>query len=476
MNDAQKYLDFHLNLSAFSLTVKDIFVPLNEQLQSHLEKLKTIHQQTSEILFQTPENDLIVDIYKRVKSILKNNKKLLFTLKKRELRTLSYSLNYAEKNSSSFFEKKSDLELILQILDNNWRDTFLKGLLDCYLKNWESTNESKEIIGKFIQNKLETYSGNRTDIKSLKQNRKYLNYLNGDVVLGAEIALKNIPINESVNYLSLPDSYFTYPYFSKVILSFYEKKKKRIAHYLVDIYKALEKHKNNKTNKRVISKLIIDVNHLSFSTLHIGIKLLAFNLIGDPNNSSCWTPYENASDRERKELSAARNYLNEWITREFINVFFEKSINDKRRKKFWLKYSSYISQFKVFGSDENRRLLKADSSISELINDRYQVVSSNRDISAIMFIIGNYTLIEFSDPGYAFYAYKNSNPYTPSLDAKNINSVDDFRNGNMPMLVYRSGYHLHSFSNEGRLTHSDGALNWEDVFSRWILRKTGINV
>ena len=93
-----------------------------------------------------------------------------------------------------------------------------------------------------------------------------------------------------------------------------------------------------------------------------------------------------------------------------------------------------------------------------------------------MFIIGNYTLIEFSDPGYAFYAYKNSNPYTPSLDAKNINSVDDFRNGNMPMLVYRSGYHLHSFSNEGRLTHSDGALNWEDVFSRWILRKTGINV
>jgi hypothetical protein len=85
-------------------------------------------------------------------------------------------------------------------------------------------------------------------------------------------------------------------------------------------------------------------------------------------------------------------------------------------------------------------------------------------------------MIEFSNPGYAFYAYKSNSSSAPSFDPKYVSSVDDFRDGNMPRLVLRSGNHLHSYSNEGRLEHRDGDMTWEEVFLEWIKNKARINV
>ena len=261
-----------------------------------------------------------------------------------------------------------------------------------------------------------------------------------------------------------------------MILSFYEKKRNNISQYLDEMSNSLVLHNNSVTNKRIISKLIIQANSADFVSMQESIKSMAFKFIGDPSISSNWLPNENATEGDMNELSIAKGYLNEWITRQFINVFFERCINDNRRKRFWLKYSKKITQFKVFGPAHTKRILKSDQRISEYVDGRYHVVDSRRDVSAFMFLIGGYKLIEFSDPGYAFYAYKNTNIYAPSFDAKYIQTVDTFRDGNKPMLVYRSGYHLYNYSDEGRLSHNDGDMNWEDVFSNWLNKKAGINV
>ncbi len=477
MNKVADYLEFYFNADDFRHLAKNaITTTLNTKLNNHLNRLKSINQQLGDKQFKISCDKLIPDIFRKAKNLLQKNPNSLSELNRRELRVLSFALDYSEPGNQSIFSNQLELKSVLQTFDNNWRDSYLNGLFDCYLKNWESKNETKALLGKYIINKLDKYTGNRSVLKSLKLNSKYFDYNNGDVILGSEIALKNISLTNSTKELKLPDRFITYPYFCKVILSFYEKKRNNITQYLDEISNSLVLHNNSVTNKRIISKLIIQANSADFVSMQESIKSMAFKFIGDPSISSNWLPNENATEGDINELKIAKGFLNEWITRQFINVFFERCINDNRRKRFWLKYSKKITQFKVFGPAHTKRILKSDQRISEYVEGRYQVVDREKNVSVFMFSIGGYKLIEFSHPGYAFYAYKNTNIYAPSFDAKHIQTIDTFRNGNMRRLVYRSGYSLYNYSDEGRLSHNDGDMNWEDVFSNWLSIKAGINV
>jgi hypothetical protein len=237
----------------------------------------------------------------------------------------------------------------------------------------------------------------------------------------------------------------------------------------------LSNHNSSITNKRLISKMIIQINEPQFSTLQDKIKKIAFNQIGDPNNISNWIAFEHATEIEKTEIIQGRNILNEWITRQFINVFFNVCINDDRRKKFWLRFASKISSFKVYGTQYTKTILKRDDKIAEYVDARFNNVSSNKDISAFILYMGDYMLIEFSDAGYAFYAYKVNGTNKPNLKFRLYN-VDELRNGSMPMLVYRSGNNVNSTNIEGRLIHNDGDVKWEQVFDYWLKNIADINV
>lgn len=469
MNSLNEIIGFDYNPASLISSANSIFSPkLETSLDSQIRRLQNLSEKLGNKFFQFPGVNLIPQVFKKAKGLIRLNKSLNENLDRRELRTLSYAIDYSESGLKSFLSNNEDLVLLFRSFDLNWRDSYLIGLLDCYLRNWDNIpNSSKDVLGKFVIDKLNSYQGNRMVIKSLTANKKYFQ-TNGDVILGAELAIKNVPINEATKYLNLPDEYITYGYFSKVILSYYEKKKNEISSIINDLIGVLNTHNNYKTNKRVISKFVIQANSGEFMSLRHVAKSLGFKFIGDPGKPSEWLPFDNATELEKTDLGNARRILNEWITQEFINVFFEKCLNDRRRKLFWLKYSNKISNFKVFGSAEIKKVLKLDQRIKDFVDGKFQSVGSYRNISAFMFEMGNYRLIEFSDPGYAFYAYKVSNPLAPSLDKRYVDTVDSFRNGSLPQLVYKSGISLHSFSEEGRLNHSDGDLRWENVFSKWL--------
>jgi hypothetical protein len=78
-------------------------------------------------------------------------------------------------------------------------------------------------------------------------------------------------------------------------------------------------------------------------------------------------------------------------------------------------------------------------------------------------------LIEFSNEGYAFYAYKINSSFKPSLSYR-LNSVDDLRNGSMPMAIQSDSYYDY-FNDEGRLAHRDGNQIWETRFNSWMNKK-----
>ncbi len=468
MLTTQDILQFHFSPATFQQSAQKIIPIRLAFLNDHrIDKLKKITEEVGAASFSFSSDNLIPQVFRKFKNSINNNNT---NFERRELRTLSYSLNYSEQNLSIIFNIENELKFALTLLNENWRDSFLVGLIDCFLRNWETKyTKSLEQIEQFILNKLENYSGNRGALISFKRNKRYFITKNGDVVLGDTIAKLNKSIQEATKILGVPESWWTYNYFSKVLVTYYERNKSNISAEIDNLNEVIIKHNNSITNKRLISKIIIQANKPDFTKLQDQIKKIAFAQIGDPSNIANWNTFDNATEIECQEIIQARNILNEWITQQFINVFFNVCINDDRRKKFWLRFASKISSFKVYGPLHTKNILRRDERIAEYVESRFETVMSKRDVSAFILYIGDYMLIEFSNEGYAFYAYKITSPYRPSLDFK-LNSVDDLRNASMPMAIQSDNYYDY-FNDEGRLTHRDGNQIWETRFNSWMNKK-----
>lgn len=487
MATANEILNFNFPHVALQEAAKNAFPETLYQLfELKITKLQKITEDVGSSVFKFNSELQNPQIYKKFKNIISTSSyqlKSINNFDKKELKGLSHCLDYADSNNSlSIIASPPHLKIALTTLENNWKDYFLFGLINCYLKNWESKyHQSLKTLYEFISSKIKLYDGGRPVFKSFKENVRFFHIENGDLILGSELAINNKHIKNATKYLSLPENWFTYPYFSKVIIAYYEKNKNKIQNHIDDLSDALKEHNRENSNKRLISKLIIQTNANEFVELQDKVKNLAFKLLGDPGNSDNWKAFEIATDNEREDLRKARIILNEWITRQFINVFFEKCINDKRRKKFWLRYSSKILSFVVYGSKNVKSLLKSDERIEELVESRFKVVYSNKAVSAFIVYLADYALIEFSDEGYAFYAYKANGSFMPDLKQR-LNSVDDLRNSAMPMLATRKYQNIIEQNSEGRLSHKDGSyedgssIHWEQVFDWWIKKYIGVDV
>jgi hypothetical protein len=482
MQTATEILNFNFSPAALQQAAKAAFPSTVIQLyELRIDKLKRITEKVGETSFKFEGESMYPKVFKKFKIAINDSQQQIISvnnLDKRELKTLSYCLDYSESNKIfPIIASVSDLNVALRTLERSWKDAFLFGLLHCYLKNWESKHiDSFRKLNEFIFEKLKQYDGGRTVLNSFKTNVKFFDLRNGDVVLGSELAIKNKRIKDAARFLSLPDSWFTYPYFSKVIVAYYDKRKSNIEIFLDDLNNALNEHNNSISNKRLISKLIIQANTNEYVALQDKVKSIAFRLVGDPGNAANWTSFEIATENEKEDLKKARIILNEWITRQFINVFFEKCINDLRRKRFWLKYAKEITQFRVVGSTYIRQLLMTDNRISEYVSPRFGNTNSSRDSNAaLMFTMKDHLFIEFSDTG-AFYAYKLSNKNAPSIESSFFESTSSLKTPSMNLLAYRTGYYIERTYDEGRLGHNDGDLHWEQVAIHWLKNIAGIDV
>jgi len=460
-------LQFNFNFIGFKESgEKVISIPLLNLKKTRISTLKNIEEKLPN-LPTPPSLSIISDVYKKFKSSIQT-KKSDFT--KRELRLLTYSLNYTEKGYDSIIYNISEIDYLFELLNSDWRDSYLTGLIDCFMKNWDSSEEKSIMkLERFLIDKLDNYKGNRKAILAFKKNKRYFNSKNGDIILGDALVRLNMSILDATKVLSVPDSWFSYPYFSRVIAVYYEKNRGNISETIEYITDVLIKHNNTKTAKKVISRLIIEIDSLNSTELKDKIKSIAFKQIGDPGNIACWAIYNNATEDEKIELSKARDILNLWITQQFISVFFNVCINDYRRMKFWLKYSSKISSFKVYGPESVKKQLKRDNRISEYVDSRFNCTTSRRNVSAFILYIGDYMLIEFSSEGYAFYAYKLSSINIPKLQYK-LDSVDELRNKSIPMAI-DFGQFSTTYNDEGRLHHRDGLEEWESRFGNWLRSK-----
>ena len=218
MATIQDILQFHFSPATLKQSaLKIIPITLSTLNEHRIDKLQKITEEVGTTSFSFSGNNLIPQVFRKFKNSI-NNTTTIF--ERRELRTLTYSLNHSEEKLQFIFCNEYELNYALKLLELNWRDSFLVGLIDCFLKNWETKYQrSLEQLEQYISKKLESYEGNRNTLISFKNNRRFFNTKNGDLILGDTIAKLNRPIQDATKILGVPESWFDYPYFSRVIVT-----------------------------------------------------------------------------------------------------------------------------------------------------------------------------------------------------------------------------------------------------------------
>lgn len=381
------------------------------------------------------------------------------------MRRLSYCPAFFYEGYPLIIESMEETDALLSHLDRNWKDSFIIGLFSSMIQAWECENrEAFNLLRNFLIRKIKSYTGNRYSILRLRENLHFYQSDDGGALLGEELFRKGIGPFHAPEYLRLPRRWLEYEFFSRTISVYFDHSQEDRDNRYRQIFRILEIHPSKATAKRILSKMILDLHADPDMSLQEEVKKLAFSRIGDPAFEAFWMAPITFTETEKQETEEARNILNAWITAQFISVFFEVCITDERRQIFWLDYAPHISHFRVIGSQGMYEELQRDSRVAPFLATRFQTLGGRASKSAIMMRMNKYTLIEFSDTGFAFYAYRHDNPHCPSFNAV-YTGLEELRDSTMPIISISDGELIDTVTDEGRLRHAN---HWEAPFAQFL--------
>ncbi len=443
---------------------------IKDSVKTKLKKLDQISQKNNQQAFDiNPINkkEIVIKFYRWIYQ--GGNPKNYFTSK--DLRYLIYNIDVNFDERKSIYEDTELLNKLITIIDLKWQNSYLLYLFNLIIRKWRDTQfpKSFDLIFIYFNQKLKNYDGTRKTILNIKNNKQYFDNKNGDLILGADNALKGKELSDLTKTLNLPEYYISYRYFTRVILMYIEKSKNDI-NLLADEFTNLFNNYNVKQKTLIISSLIIKTE----GKFNEKIQNLAFNKIGDPEKEIIWD-LNLYDDKDKSIINDARYILNEWIKNKFITIFFENVINDSRRKNFWLSLQKHISSFRVVCTNYIVSKLQQDSRIKSIINERLVKSYSGSSNAAIIMKIKNKIIVEFSDNG-ACYVYNETNPHAPKFNVKEIISTDSLKNRYFTVLFLRERYKVYYFQEQGKVYHMDGIIKWEAAFREWMKVKLDIYV
>ncbi|MEG1585813.1 MAG: EH signature domain-containing protein [Bacteroidales bacterium] len=460
-----KLAGFHFSFDALKNAADELIsADMHQELAEQKEILDTIIDQHVEREMQPDRNIRIA--FLKFKAAYRNGD-LEESLSDRTLmRRLSYCPAFYYDGYPLIIEDEGETQALLTHLDKNWKDSYIIGLFSSMIQSWECENRNAfNYLRTFILQKISEYKGNRHSILRLQQHLRFYEKDSGAFELGQELFSNGIGPLLAPEYLGLPRRWLEYEYFSQILSVYFEKGEENRETRYHQIFRILEIHPSKTTAKRILSKMILELHQDPDDSLREEVKRLAFSRIGDPAFEAFWMPPTTFTEQEKAETEEARIILNGWITAQFISVFFEVCITDERRKAFWLDYSKTITHFRVIGTSGMLQVLRQDHRVANFLETRFQVLGGrSASKSAIMMRMNKYTLIEFSDTGFAFYAYRHDNPHCPSLNAV-YTGLEELRDASMPIISISDGILLDETTDEGRLRHAN---QWEAPFRQFL--------
>lgn len=437
-NDIKKALDFHFRASFFSQNAVDLLD--DKVVLSNIDRIQKMQSSLREADIDTEDTAFIIEELKVSYNLGLSADKV--DINTRSLRSICFCIPNRDFGFAKF---------ILEVIEHNWLTIYIRGLLHSLIREWTTFElDIRSLLIDFLQQQIK--KSNSDKYNSL------LPYLtvNGGYQLGYSIANDNKDIFTCCETFRISKNRISYTYFSDVIAGYFEN---NIDCNLGYVDKLLSLHNNSYTDKRVISRLI--VNAWKKKNIPSELYDLAIKRIGDPSIPSKWTSPDYATREERNLIDEAKRIMNITISSKFINVFFNSLCQDKTRLKFWLEHIDYIEDFVVYGSEVSR------SSISykldpKILNRHFNVVTSRNENCALVLYTTDYALVEFSFKG-ALYAYKKDSEYYNLTIKRRIEKVDDLKLGFLGNLVDSDDGRLY-MNAEGRMVHIG---NWTYRLDRW---------
>ncbi|WP_347840013.1 EH signature domain-containing protein [uncultured Draconibacterium sp.] len=412
-----------------------------------------------------PERALIKDVYQLFQRECNQEYHQLVSLfSKRDVRILIYALDYQTEHGGEVILFSDKFGIARRLILDKWKDSFTISLWHLLLKNWNNLlrhEKQRDLLTQLLNTKCTDYEGSRKNILEIKKIISFFLKKDSPKLFASSLIKYKKLISDAHITLKQKDSILVYEYFSSVVEQYIEviDVNSITGEITVAIYTFLRKHNNKKTTIISCSQII---NSQKFNPFIDIVKNQTVALIGDPVKAHLWR-FDGLTITQEEAVESARRKLNIILNKRFIKVFFEKLVQDERRKKYWLKFIDKIDDIKFSGNQYNFQYLKNIESISKYVDSRYKITSRSQPTCALIIYARNFVFVEFTDTG-ALYIYKRRN-FRVNLNA--INGMEDLKTWSRYDYACKnsdtSGYV--DLNEEGRITHQG---YWEGRVDVWM--------
>lgn len=465
MQNTKEILNWYFNFTDMNYAAEHVFSrETKNNVIISIQQLKEISESSLDGN-KLPDKKLIKDVYVLFQKESAQEKLYLISLfSKRDTRVLVYALDYQPENGGEVILFSEKFGIARNIILDKWKDSFIISLWHLLLRNWNNLlvfQTQRELLTGLLNSKCNEYNKTRKDILQVTQIISFFLKKDSPEEFAKNLINYKKLISDAHITLKQKESILVYEYFSSVIYSYIETIDKKVitTEITVSIYEFLQKHNNKKVTIISCSQII---NSGKFNQSIEIVKSQTVAMIGDPIQAHLWR-YNGLTQTQEDSVESARKKLNIILNQRFIKVFFEKLVQDERRKKYWLKFIDKIDDIKFSGNRDNFRYLKNIESVSKYVDSRYKITNRSQPTCALIIYARNFVFVEFTDTG-ALYIYKNKN-FRVNLNA--INGMEDLKTWSTKDSACRNskrpGYVI--LNEEGRITHQG---DWEKRVNAWM--------
>lgn len=377
----------------------------------------------------------------------------------KELRLVSFYL-VRLRNEQKVFDHA------LWLLENNWKDMFVNGLMFFLMNSWNICADNLLIgVSEILKRHLVNYSGSIKRYLTLKRQIDLLEKA-GPVRLATILSAKNIPLEDAPTLLGYKASSLSFPYFSDVIINYFKRKQEIDYDEMENIF---SKHSLDRTKKLIYAYLVEKAEDSGDGNFQGAVVRSARRILGDINVSTTWSPFTGATAEDIWQLNKAKDLIIAWGARKTVDAFFDVCVQDPRRRKCWLEYVGSIMDYRIVGSTSVRTKLQSNSEVAQLLKSCF--IETNSRVSAtaaLVLFIKDKVFVEFSDVG-SLYIYNSSNRIIRDIKRKRyLNSTADLKDTSIGMAIDQYSSWSYLYYDEGRITHRG---EWEERFRRWMREK-----
>lgn len=456
MNIARELLQFNFNADAFTgRAPKPTTIPL--EIRADLEKIEREQKNMNNV----PEREDLRQIYRLFLNAIRTGRLHTEFDSLKRIRRLAWALTFSEDRLFRIVDMPEELHDALQLIENRFSISALLGVFDALLKAWDARGAN--LLRAFVRRHLADYDGRRRFVLNLRGNLAWYCEENGATRVAMNLLRAQVRLSDVWSYLNLPDHTHGYRYFGAVAEAYVAHSGRLNRELVVDIMEFVEMHRDDKTNRAIVSGTIEKLGLDASEDLRQPVQSYVLRNWGDPRVAGGTVRWRDVSDK-------ALRIFTRWITEEDIRFFFDvvaRACNDPKfayRRAFWLAYlgetdSGHIDSCRPVLRRNAESLFTNDLQARQYYMERQPARLKGGKGSQYAFIIqmGGYTFVEISTEG-ACYVYDNAS---------------------RPFELGDSEYHITELRDQSLATHRVDHIGseryyWQRKFAWWNRRELGI--